>query len=289
MAEILRKRDRSRTGFPHRTSTLAIVMMLASVAWSANLPEAELEAANYRQIVEGDLKSAVDEYRRILAEPGRSHEVSARALFQMGQCQEKLGERREAYATYRRILREYGDQAEVIAQARAQLAGWVSLVPGPRNLKFEQGVPGKAPPGWIVVSLPKDADSMAQLRRTGCRSRAGCAAIRVPPNALSPVASLMQSFSAALYRGKTVRVQAWLKVEASSPGDQAQMLLSVDRSNRQSGFFDNLNDRPIRSADWTRCEIVGPVDPDAIFINFGVLSIGRGTVWVDDVSFELVR
>ena len=177
----------------------------------------------------------------------------------------------------------------MVAQARAQLAGSVSLVPGPRNLKFEQGVPGKAPPGWIVVSLPKDADSMAQLRRTGCRSGAGCAAIRVPPNALSPVASLMQSFSAAAYRGNTIRLRAWVRLESADSQDHAQMFLRVDRANRQTGFFDNMSDRPVRSAELTRCEIVCPVDRDATFVDFGFMSIGKGTVWVDEVSFDVLK
>jgi hypothetical protein len=71
--------------------------------------------------------------------------------------------------------------------------------------------------------------------------------------------------------------------------DRAQMFLSVDRTNRQTGFFDNMNDRPIRSLEWTKYEIVGPVDRDATFINFGFMSIGKGPVWVDAVSFEVVR
>jgi hypothetical protein len=41
--------------------------------------------------------------------------------------------------------------------------------------------------------------------------------------------------------------------------------------------------------EWTRYEIAGPVDRDASFINFGFMSIGKGTVWVDGVSFEIVK
>jgi hypothetical protein len=49
-----------------------------------------------------------------------------------------------------------------------------------------------------------------------------------------------------------------------------------------------MDDRPVRSSEWTRCEIVGKIEPDAVFIDIGVMSIGRGRVWVDDVSFEVV-
>ena len=157
-------------------------------------------------------------------------------------------------------------------------------------MSFEQGAAGKLPPGWLVPSLPKDADYMAQLRRSGCRSRVGCAVVLVPATAPTPSASLMQSFSAAAYRGKTVRLRAWLKLEAFDSDGRAQMLLSVDRANRQAGFFDNMSDRPIRSPDWTRFEIVAPVDRDATFINLGVIALGLFTrVWVDDVTFEVIR
>jgi len=251
-------------------------------------PEMQLESAIHREIVLGDLTGAMEQYKNILAEPGRSREVAARALFQMGQCEEKLGQRREAHTAYSRLVEEYGDQAEVASRARRVLAGWDSPLPGPRNLKFDEGVVGKAPPGWTVPSLPKDADYMAELRRRGCRSSIGCAVVLVPANAPTPVASLMQSFSAAAYRGNTVRFRAWLKVEALDSDGRAQMLLSVDRANRQSGFFDNMSDRPIRAAGWTRYEIEGRVDRDATFINFGVIAVGLLTrVWVDDVSFEV--
>jgi len=253
-------------------------------------PEMQLESAIHREIVLGDVTGAMEQYKTILAEPASSREVAARVLYQMGQCERKLGQRAEAHATYARLIEQYGDQAEVASQARRELAGWDSPLPGPRNLKFDEGAVGKAPPGWTVPSLPKDADYMAELRRRGCRSAIGCAVVLVPANAPTPVASLMQSFSAAAYRGNTVRFRAWLKVEAFDSDGRAQMLLSVDRANRQSGFFDNMSDRPIRSAAWTRFEIEGKVDRDATFINFGVIAVGLLTrVWVDEVSFEVVK
>lgn len=302
MAEMLLKRDQSRTRSPRWRRTLSIRVMgtiaigvgavvLAVMAAERPVdPEMQLESAIHREMVLGDLTGAMEQYKTILAEPGRSREVAARALYQMGQCEEKLGQRREARAAYSRVVEEYGDQLEAATQARRVLAGWDSPLPGPRNLKFDEGVVGKAPPGWTVPSLPKDADYMAELRRRGCRGSIGCAVVLVPANAPTPVTSLMQSFSAAAYRGNTVRFRAWLKVEAFDSDGRAQLLLSVDRANRQSGFFDNMSDRPIRSAEWNRYELEGKVDRDATFINFGVIAVGLLTrVWVDEVSFEVVR
>ena len=267
--------------------------------------EMQLESAIHREIVLGDLKGAMEQYRAILAQPAKSRPVAARALFGSGQCLEKLGRRNEAHAAYTRLVSEYADQSETAALARAELAGWEDPLPGPHNLNFAQGAPGKAPPGWIVPDFPKGASYMAELRRKGCRSDIGCAVVVVPDHAPSPFGSLMQSFSAAAYAGKTVRLRASLRLESSdqqvaihpaiasllgitaAPEDGAQLWLSVDRARRQAGA--NSVDRPVRSAEWTKCEILSAIEPDATFITFGVRYVGRGRVWVDDVSFEVIH
>jgi hypothetical protein len=290
MAEMLPNPDQFGVALPNCICKLAFVMMLASGISLAASPEADLERAIHREIVLGDLKGAMEQYRAILAEPAKSREVAARTLFQIGQCQEKLGQRREAYESFARVTSEFRDQLAIAAQARYELAAWEAPLAGPRNLSFAQGTPGKAPPGWIVPSLPKDADYTAELRRTGCRSATGCAVLLVPANAPALNANLMQSFSAAAYRGKNVRFSAWLRLEAFDSDGRAQMFLSVDRPNGQSGFFDNMSDRPIRSAMWTRYEITCHVDQDATFVNFGVVALGLLTrVWVDDASFEVMK
>jgi len=269
---------------------LIVAGVLAAVCAAGGADvEMQLEAAIHREIVLGDLRGALDQYRAILALRDRSNPEAGRALLGMGRCFEKLGRRNEARAAYERIVNEFAGQPDLVGQARTQLAGWENPLPGPRNLQFEQGVAGKVPPGWFVPALPKDADLLAQFRRAGCRTGAGCAVLLVPANTPTPYSNLMQSFSAATYAGKTVRLRAWIRVEASDPDDRAQMWLSVDRRNRQRGFFDNMADRPVRSAEWTQCEIVGPVDRDATFIDFGITSIGRGRVWVDNVSFEAIK
>jgi hypothetical protein len=275
----------------------ALTLVLWPTLIAAESPEVRFESALHSEIVSGDLAGAMDEYRAILSQQGTPRPVAAKALLEIGRCQEKLGQRKEAYNTYRRLVAEFGDQPEIVKQANLKLAAWS----GPRNLKFEEGVAGKAPPGWFVPSLPKDADYLAEVRRDGCRAHDNCAVIMVPLNVPRPVGNLMQSFSAAAYRGKTVRMTAWLRVESlfvapapavglrlPNPEDRAQMWMTVERANRKNGFSDNMDDRPVRSQQWTRCEITGTVDEDAQFVNFGFISIGGGRVWIDDVSFDVI-
>ena len=263
------------------------VALAAGTGWQAD-PEEQLEAAIHQEMVKGDLAGAVVRYRAILALPAKPAPVAARALFQMGWCLEKMGEKSQAGEAYQRVLNQYGGEREIAEQARTRLARSEQTGGGPRNLRFEEGVAGKVPPGWFVPALPKDADYLAELRRKDCRSGIGCVVVLVPANAPRPFGNIMQSFSAAAYRGKTVRLRAWLRLEASDADDRAQMWLSVDRTNRKSGFFDNGDNQPVRSAAWTACEIVTTIDRDAQFIDFGFMSIGRGRVWVDDVFFETI-
>ncbi|MEO8593853.1 MAG: hypothetical protein ABI759_11075 [Candidatus Solibacter sp.] len=252
--------------------------------------ERQLETAVYRETVLGDVHSAISMYRDLLAQKSIPSLAAARALWQLGQCQEKLGQRREAHASYARLVREFAAETAFAAQARGKLAVWSNDPPGPRNLRFEEGDPGKTPIGWFVPEVEKVNGNLAEVRRKGCRGNGGCAVFIAPSTPASPdaVGNLMQSFSATAYRGKTVRLRAWVRVEGVGPGDRAQMWLRVDRPNGKVGFEENMDGRPVRSADWTSCEIVGEIDNDAQFVVFGVRSVGRGHVWVDEVSFDVV-
>ncbi len=270
---------------------LKLMLLLASaVATPVDDAARQLEAAVYREIAYGDLRGAAAQYRAIATQRGIPRPVAARALLQLGQCLEKWGRVGEAREAYNRLVREFGDQPEAASRARARLADATGAIPAPLNLDFQDGTPNKLPAAWFVPALPNDADNWAQLRKSGCRDPKGsCAVVMAPENAPVHVSNLMQSFSARAYRGRTVRFRAWVRVESTTGDDHAQLWLSVDRSNDRRGFFDNMSDRPIRAAGWVAHEIRTRVDEDATYIKFGIMSVGRGRVWVDSVSFETIQ
>jgi len=86
--------------------------------------EVALQAAIKTETVDGDLRGAIEQYKKIAAQPGAGRATVATALLRMGQCYEKLGdaETREARKAYEQVVREYADQAGIVAQARARLA-----------------------------------------------------------------------------------------------------------------------------------------------------------------------
>jgi Tol biopolymer transport system component len=83
--------------------------------------EVDLQAAIRMETVEGNLKGAIEQYKRIAAQPGAGRTMVATALLRMGQCYEKLGNT-EARSVYEHLVREYGDQAEMVALARVRLS-----------------------------------------------------------------------------------------------------------------------------------------------------------------------
>jgi Tol biopolymer transport system component len=108
---------------------VAVMSLALSAPYSAqqardNRAEVALQAAIKIETIDGDLKAAIEAYKRIVATYESNRPVAAQALARMGQCYEKLGaaETQEARKTYERLLRDYADQSEVVALARMRLA-----------------------------------------------------------------------------------------------------------------------------------------------------------------------
>jgi TolB protein len=81
----------------------------------------QLKAAMHRELVGGDLRAAIKDYEGIVSRYRDNRPVAARALLQIAQCHDKLGQP-EARKVYEQIVREYADQTEPAAQARTRLA-----------------------------------------------------------------------------------------------------------------------------------------------------------------------
>src|SRR5713226_10508797 len=92
-----------------------------AIAQKDDQAEVLMQAAHQKQLVEGQLEEAIQLYKNIVANYSGNRAVAAKALVQMGQCYEKLGNT-EARKAYEHVLRDYADQNEAAAQAQARLA-----------------------------------------------------------------------------------------------------------------------------------------------------------------------
>ncbi|MDR3613959.1 MAG: hypothetical protein P4L53_10340 [Candidatus Obscuribacterales bacterium] len=85
-------------------------------------------------------------------------------------------------------------------------------------------------------------------------------------------------------------MSAWVKSEVTR--GNAQLWLRVDgewKSAVDAGVFDNMDDRPIQGhTDWTQYSLVVDVPAESTDIVFGVMLIGSGQIWLDNVSFAAV-
>ncbi len=160
---------------------------------------------------------------------------------------------------------------------------------GLQNGGFEAGAEGSPEGGWFMPSPLREAGHA--FTTTGWRPFAGkrCAELsREPGNLTGDFANVMQTVDARPYRGKVVRLTAAVRVESEGPGDRAQLWMRVDRTRSRTGFFDNMNDRPILNAEWARYEIVGDVAEDAETINVGLMLFGGARAFLDDVTLDVV-
>jgi hypothetical protein len=105
---------------------------------------------------------------------------------------------------------------------------------------------------------------------------------RTPPGATPAI--LSQFLPADSLRGRTVRLRAQVRAHQQGQEGWAGLWLRVDRAGGGRGFFDNMQDRPVRDTTWREYVIEGPIAPDATQIAFGALGVGAVTFDVDAVE-----
>src|ERR1051325_9332526 len=100
---------------------LACGLALLAAPQKNDDPERWLQAAMQAETVDGDLKSAIEQYKKIIGKAGARREVVAKALVRLGMCYERQGNA-DARKQYERAVREFADQSEAIAPASERLA-----------------------------------------------------------------------------------------------------------------------------------------------------------------------
>lgn len=123
-------------------------------------------------------------------------------------------------------------------------------------------------------------------------TRGGRASARLKSKGASPTGfgSLMQMSSAEKYRGKRVRMSAWVRSE--NVARHSGLWMRVDGPGGDPSkplAADAMQDRGIVGThDWQRYEIILDVAPEAADIAYGAHLSGDGTLWIDDVQLEEV-
>jgi Tol biopolymer transport system component len=102
---------------------------LTSVAMEAQDPERLLRTATNLEMVDGNLKDAIAQYKKVAVSGNRV--LAAQALVRMAECYAKLGDA-QARAVYEQIVRDYADQKDAFALASSRLVGATTNAAAPR-------------------------------------------------------------------------------------------------------------------------------------------------------------
>ncbi len=101
--------------------------------------------------------------------------------------------------------------------------------------------------------------------------------------------TMMQKIKADKYKGKRIRLSAYVKAEDVK--GSSGLWMRVDGSVLVNVLaFDNMNDRAIKGTlDWKKYSVVLDVPAkDSNVVAFGFILAGSGKLWVSEMAFETV-
>lgn len=130
---------------------------------------------------------------------------------------------------------------------------------------------------WQHYGVGKDMSNPSKLYQS----------VRV--NALQKVEStaefggIVTQIDAQPYLGKRIRISSKAKLITQDKGT-GHIWLRVDKKDKSLGFFNNMDESPIRSSDWKTYSFEGKVDPAASTINFGGFLKGNGSFFMDELE-----
>jgi Tol biopolymer transport system component len=97
-----------------------VIVMLVATAGAQVRADVALRAAVEQETVKGDLKGAIEAYRKIADGYPEDRAVRAQALVRMADAYRKLGDA-QAKQVYERVIKEFADQKEQVTIARARM------------------------------------------------------------------------------------------------------------------------------------------------------------------------
>ena len=192
----------------------------------------------------------------------------------------------DRYSTASQLVQELTTLAE--PQGADHEASVESLtVASPTNLDLESSAPSGEPTGWFnslgfVDGVSINYEARVVDRRDG---KGRCVRFHNPESSALEFGSLMQRCPADRIAGKTIRFVGDLR--ARGVEHWAGLWLRVDGRDGTL-FFDNMHNRPVSGdVDWVPCSIEATIPEGALWLNYGILLLGRGTVWAANLGLRV--
>ena len=271
-----------------------LILAAAIMASAQKTPESMLGAAMHQEEVQGDLKSAIAGYQKVVAAPGVSRKTAAQSLLRMGQCYEKLGDA-ESRKAYERVVREFADQKDVVAAADSHLRSLDERTAKENGVVAKQiwveswlnleGAPSND--GRYFVSPDSDGNVSIRDLRTG-QSRPVTHDAKNGERAFHPVLSPDGKHVAYMWTGNSIRVTSFdgARTRTLNSGfplgwtPDSKRLLAIhayDDSRGAEYSFISINDGSrsfVKSFKMDKSDLPydGSISPDGRYIVYSVRS-----------------
>lgn len=161
------------------------------------------------------------------------------------------------------------------------------------SMDFKDQLKNEIPAGWYKYGTVLDSYNFGideEISSEGSKS----AFIVSVEEKIDGFSTLMQSSDATPFIGKKIKMTGYAKSEKIK--DWAGFWLRIDGKKKDDGErpemlgFDNMEDRPIKgNTDWTKYEIEMEVPDESVEIFYGSILVGKGKIWIDNISFEEVK
>jgi hypothetical protein len=142
-------------------------------------------------------------------------------------------------------------------------------------------------PGWFMAgSKPNHYEG--SLDTSEAHSGSQCAYMKHAVAKPEGFGTLMQQFSPNDYLGKRLKISLFVKTQDLE--GRVQPWMRVDGPERGKTLsFDNMCNRAIsENTDWKGYSMVLNVPEESTNIAFGVMLFGKGKMWFDDVTVDVV-
>ena len=168
------------------------------------------------------------------------------------------------------------------------------ILDAPANLRFERATPDALPAQWIVWS--KQARLGFEVRLDGRPGGKPAATLRRRPGPRhgEVSGSLIQRVQAEPYRNRRLRLSATARAEVPEGDGIAFLRLQIARAPSTdpleviSANFDSMDRVRVASPDWRTYVVMADVEQDARTITYGAHVTGGATLWLDEVTIEVV-
>ena len=143
------------------------------------------------------------------------------------------------------------------------------------------------PKNWFVAGSAPKSYEMGIAAGEG-QTGNNAATIQSKDNKIKGFGTLMQNCNPDEYLGKRVKLTGYVKSEDVE--GWAGLWFRVDQKREDyAKSFDNMKERAVKgTTEWTKYEIVLDVPLDASNLAYGALLSGKGKIWFDNLTFEIV-